>query len=439
VKTSPLRGALALVFLVVPIARADQQASAVHIPFVEGKPFAETLRHAKADKKPVLIDVVASWCGPCKIMDKTTFSDPAVVEWARNRVIPARFDAEKGEGRRIASRYGVRSFPTVIFVDGDGNEMDRLLGAVGPPEFKLHGEEIVAGKTRLAEAVEKLKKTWSADDASMLVRVFAERNDLKHLRPLALRLVTEDPDLSRPDTLETLTILVALEDNAEKLTPETSDLVETYLPRLGTDPKRSLFSVVLAREQARRGDVEGARATEAQAVKALGPSSANATDLILAVGTAEKNAGKPAAAAATYKRAMATAQTLNSPRSLQAYIQMNLAEVLAMSGNAADARSALASALDKSGEDATALAMASRVQLLLKAPKEALEKARKAVEVSRGEDADAQAALAASLAASGDATGAAEAWKRATEIDPQNEEVKKHLRGGAKKTGSKTS
>ena len=66
-----------------------------------------------------------------------------------------------------------------------------------------------------------------------------------------------------------------------------------------------------------------------------------------------------------------------------------------------------------------------------------IAKARRAVGLSQGEDAEAQAALAQALAASGDASGAAEAWKRAGEIDPQNAEVQKHLKtkkGGPAKT-----
>src|SRR5207253_1925909 len=85
-----------------------------HVPFIEGKPWAQVLKRARSEKKPVLLDVVAAWCGPCKLMDRTTFSDPAVVDWAKSHVVAARVDAEKGEGRKLASRYAVRSFPTII-------------------------------------------------------------------------------------------------------------------------------------------------------------------------------------------------------------------------------------------------------------------------------------------------------------------------------------
>jgi len=411
--------------------------AAVHVPFIEGRPWAEILKKAKAEKKPIFLDVVASWCGPCKMMDRTTFADPAVVEFAK-RTIPARFDAEKGEGRKIGARYAVRSFPTVIFLDGDGNEIDRLLGAFGPPEFKQHGENILAGKARLTEALAGLKKTFSYDVAYGIVRSLADRNDLARMRPLAIRLVNEDPDFGRPETLDALVLLAALEDAAEKVTPETADLVSTYLPRLGSDQRRGVLSIVLAREQGRRGDAPAAKDTVTQAIAALGESSQYTTDLLIALGTAQKNAGQHDAAVATYRRAASVAQTQNAARPVQAYIEMNLAEALAANGKTPEAKAAVAGALQKSGEDATALARAAKVSILLKDPKDAVDKARRAVGASQGEDAESQAALAQALTAAGDASGAAEAWRRAGELDPQNAEVQKHQKSAKKGAPAKT-
>jgi thiol-disulfide isomerase/thioredoxin/Flp pilus assembly protein TadD len=439
VKVSLSRAALAaMVFslLLGPVARAADPPGAVHVPFLEGKPFAEVLKRAKAEKKPVMLDVVASWCGPCKLMDRTTFADADVVAWAK-KVVPARYDAEKGEGRKIAQRYAVRSFPTVIFVDADGNEIDRMLGAFGPPEFKSHGENMVSGKGRLGEALGQLKKSFQYDVAYGLVRSLAERNDLARVRPLAIRIANEDSDFGR--AVDSLVVLAALEDMAEKVSPETTDLIGTYVPRLGNDPRRGVLSVVLAREQARRGDAAGAKETVTQAMAAFGDQSQYATDLLVALANAQKNAGQFEASIPTYRKALAAAEAANATRGLQAYVQMNLAEALASAGKREEARKEVASALAKTGEDATALARAAKVSVLLKDTKDALDKARKAVGLSQGEDAESQAALAQALAASGDANGAEAAWRRAGEIDPQNADVKKHQRSAKKSGPAKTS
>jgi len=70
------------------------------------------------------------------------------------------------------------------------------------------------------------------------------------------------------------------------------------------------------------------------------------------------------------------------------------------------------------------LGVAARVALALKEPAAAVQHARQAVELSSGEDASAQGALAAALRATGDRAGASAALKKAADLDPANPEYR---------------
>lgn len=61
----------------------------------------------------------ASWCGPCKVLDKT-------LEQVTGVVIN-KYDVDQFED--LAEERGVRNVPALIFWDGD-KEVDRLIGAV---------------------------------------------------------------------------------------------------------------------------------------------------------------------------------------------------------------------------------------------------------------------------------------------------------------------
>lgn len=64
---------------------------------------------------PVLVDFAASWCGPCKALAPTI--DKLAQELA-GKVKVGKVDIDKSPG--IATRYGVRSVPTVmVFVGGE--------------------------------------------------------------------------------------------------------------------------------------------------------------------------------------------------------------------------------------------------------------------------------------------------------------------------------
>jgi len=75
-------------------------------------------------KTPVLVDVWAAWCGPCRVIS------PIVEEIAVNfagRATVAKLNID--EYGEIASRYNVQAIPTLLFFQ-DGVIVDRVVGVV---------------------------------------------------------------------------------------------------------------------------------------------------------------------------------------------------------------------------------------------------------------------------------------------------------------------
>ena len=73
---------------------------------------------AKAEDKPVLLTLGATWCHWCHVMDETSYSDGRVIELVNSRFIPVRVDVDQRPD--ISLRYNQGGFPSVAFLTGDG-------------------------------------------------------------------------------------------------------------------------------------------------------------------------------------------------------------------------------------------------------------------------------------------------------------------------------
>lgn len=107
----------------------------------ENTSFKDILAKAKKENKIVFMDAFASWCGPCKLMEKNVFTEAGVRDYYNANFINARFDMEKGEGFKIAQQYGVRSYPTFLYLNGDGEVVYKGMGYVAAADFINMGKE----------------------------------------------------------------------------------------------------------------------------------------------------------------------------------------------------------------------------------------------------------------------------------------------------------
>jgi thioredoxin 1 len=112
------------------------------INFFKGT-YTEALAKAKEENKPVFLDVYASWCGPCKKLKKTTFKDEEVGEYFNKNFICIAIDGETEEGNVILDKYNVRSYPTLIIADYEGNMRTKTTGFVKPHILINFGKRIV--------------------------------------------------------------------------------------------------------------------------------------------------------------------------------------------------------------------------------------------------------------------------------------------------------
>lgn len=85
-------------------------------------------KKARVEHKLIFIDAYASWCGPCKAMNRDVFPDQSVGALFNANFINLKIDMEKGNGPDVARGYKVNAYPTLLFLDEDGKVVHRVEG-----------------------------------------------------------------------------------------------------------------------------------------------------------------------------------------------------------------------------------------------------------------------------------------------------------------------
>ena len=132
---------LSLICLIVSVLAINQT-------FSQGINFRQddwqnVLVQAKAQKKLIFVDIYTAWCGPCKEMDKKTFTEASVGDKFNARFINYKVDAEKGFGITLAKRYNVTSYPTCLFVDPSENLIYKQEGLLRAPDLVKEADMVL--------------------------------------------------------------------------------------------------------------------------------------------------------------------------------------------------------------------------------------------------------------------------------------------------------
>ena len=105
----------------------------------------------KNDDKIILVDFETDWCVWCDRLDKDTYTDQGVMEFAEKNLISIKIDAEKNDGPEQKKKYRVRGYPTILLLDPSGNELDRIVGYRPPKEFLEELIRIKGGENTLTD------------------------------------------------------------------------------------------------------------------------------------------------------------------------------------------------------------------------------------------------------------------------------------------------
>jgi thioredoxin-related protein len=117
--------------------------------------FAEALKKGKAENKMIVVDFYTDWCSWCKVMDKKTYGNSEVIEFATRKLVMSKVNAESNEKttykgkeytyRQLTAGFGITGYPATIFLSPEGEYITDISGYITADKF-LPMLEFLEGK-----------------------------------------------------------------------------------------------------------------------------------------------------------------------------------------------------------------------------------------------------------------------------------------------------
>ncbi|MBI5916336.1 MAG: thioredoxin family protein [Bacteroidetes bacterium] len=120
---------LATVFLVCALSINAQQIRYDRVDFQDNPEWPKVMDEARQSGKIIFLDGYTVWCGPCKKMEKEVFTRPEVANFFNQKFINVKYDMEQPGGVGVKNQYDVKVFPTYLFINANGQEVHRIVGA----------------------------------------------------------------------------------------------------------------------------------------------------------------------------------------------------------------------------------------------------------------------------------------------------------------------
>lgn len=115
------------------------KSSLVH--FEEFTGMEDILLKSTEKGKPVFVDFYTDWCVPCRIMDKEVFNDQATADYLNKHFVSVKINAEKGNGIKAAEKYFILGYPSLLFLDDQGDILISHLGSANNSLLLMLGDQ----------------------------------------------------------------------------------------------------------------------------------------------------------------------------------------------------------------------------------------------------------------------------------------------------------
>jgi len=174
------------------------------IRFEQGQSWTQIKAKAKTENKFIFMDVFATWCGPCKQMDKEVYPSEKLGTFINEKFISVKVQTDQTkednertkdwymDAKHIVSNYKIEGYPTLLFFSPDGKLVNRSFGFKDADGLiKLAGESIDIKKPYYAKLEQFKQGKLSAPELKEFVKLAKSFDEMETAQKVADRYIND--------------------------------------------------------------------------------------------------------------------------------------------------------------------------------------------------------------------------------------------------------
>ena len=218
----------------------------------------EAIAKAKAENKPIFIDVYATWCGPCKYLSREVFVEDELGNYMNENFINLKLDGEEGDGDYLMAQFGLDAYPTMLYLSADKEELNRIVGAVSANEILEISKGVIDPSTTLLYQLEQQYDSGDRDQAFLQEYISELVDKDKDFESIVAEYIELYPDLDLANENEFLIFCIGVNDLEDPLNQSFFEEISehnTNFPEL-TQAKVSILIYSICEQAAEAGSNE---------------------------------------------------------------------------------------------------------------------------------------------------------------------------------------